>query len=84
MRDLVGRLLADIDVLCLCHRCRCLSCSNGYENHSHACTGGPDCVETPERQRARVMAMKIALGRARLMLREGAGAIKLEDDDDVP
>jgi hypothetical protein len=36
-----------------CRRCKCRSCYNGYENHEHGCTDGPDCVETRERLRAR-------------------------------
>lgn len=61
---------ADIERLARCHRCRCLSCANGFENHSHGCTGGPHCIETPAKQRARVTALKVALARAGMLLRE--------------
>lgn len=66
--------LADIDALCRCERCRCLSCEHGVENHAHVCTDAPDCRETRERLRSRARALRIALLRARLMLREASHA----------
>lgn len=31
-----------------CRKCKCQSCSDGYENHEHSCTKGPHCVNTTE------------------------------------
>lgn len=31
-----------------CRRCECLSCNDGYENHEHYCTNGPNCVESKD------------------------------------
>lgn len=47
-----------------CRRCECPDCRSGYENHSHACTDGPGCVETRARMRARRPAEAITASRA--------------------
>lgn len=48
-----------------CRRCECRSCSNGYENHSHRCTEGADCVETQAKLAALQYAWSVIAGQAR-------------------
>ena len=53
-----------------CRRCTCQSCSVGYENHSHKCTQGPECVETQERLQALLYLHSVVAGRARDVIRD--------------
>ena len=45
----IEELCRRLNKLTVCRRCECSDCQDGYENHSHACTNGPNCVETKER-----------------------------------
>lgn len=49
MSNEVEALCERLNKLTACRRCECISCADGYENHSHSCTHGPDCVETAPR-----------------------------------
>ena len=72
--DAVPRTNPDIENhlarMARCRRCTCQSCSVGYENHSHRCTQGPECVETQERLQALVYLHSVVAGRARHVIRD--------------
>jgi hypothetical protein len=64
--DIIDRL----GIIANCRRCKCRSCQDGYENHSHRCTQGPHCVETQERLKALLCSHAIIAADAREALRQ--------------
>ena len=72
--DAVPRTNPDIENhlarMARCRRCTCQSCSVGYENHSHKCTQGPECVETQERLQALLSLHSVVAGRTRDLIRD--------------
>lgn len=60
---------SELIALTACRRCNCADCSDGYENHSHGCTNGPNCVETQKAWAAWQFKVSLVANRAADLIR---------------